>query len=233
MPASDYESDAAHYMEAREEAPRLAHLSNRTNTDLNLSVLRRYVPGIHSILSVAANVVVYTFSAPTQTWEKHGVEGTMFVCEQELIVTASGQALPRVSVFVLNRRGLDNLVVDLVRVSDCETSEELIILRLEDDGVLGEGAGQDVIGIWIHADEHDTREANMTVVKGAWQQARLALSSLIEAAAAEAEQAAEQTDVDDGGALAGSQPDVPDDSGPAAGRRISISELFRQRNGAG
>jgi len=234
MPASDYESDAAHYMEMREEAPQLAHLANRTNTDLNLSVLRRYVPGVRSILSIAASVVVYTFAAPTQTWEKHGVEGTMFVCEQEPIITDSGQALPRVSVFVLNRRGLDNLTVDLDRVSDCETSDELITLRLEDGGLLGEGGdGQEVIGIWIHADEHDTREANMTIVKGAWQQARLALNSLYEAAAAEAEQLAEQTDADEGGALADSQPDTTDDDGPAVGRRISISELFGQRNGAG
>jgi hypothetical protein len=234
--ASDYESDAVNYMEAR-EVPRLAHLPTRTNTDLNLSVLRRYLPAIRSILSIAANAVVYTFSETGQSWEKHGVVGTMFVCEQEPIVTASGQALPRVCVFVLNRHGLDNLVVDLVRVSDCEQADELIIFRLEDDGTsdslsFGEGS-KDVIGIWIHADEDDTRDTNSTIIRGAWQQARLARNTLIEAALAEAEQLAEQTDADDGGALADAHLDVSEKSGPIVGRRISITDLFGQRNGAG
>ncbi|KAK0652644.1 hypothetical protein B0T16DRAFT_406560 [Cercophora newfieldiana] len=235
--ASDYESDAAHYMEAR-DVPRLAHLPTRTNTDLNISVLRRYLPGIRSILSIAANAVVYTFSEAGQSWEKHGVAGTMFVCEQQPKVTASGQALPRVSVFVLNRLGLDNLMVDLVRVSDCEMADELIIFRLEDDDASdsnGEGStGKEVIGIWIHADEDDTREANTAIIRGAWQQARLALNTLIEAAAAEAEQLADQTDADDGGALADApHHDISEKSGLIVGRRISITDLFGQRNGAG
>jgi len=237
--ASDYESDAQQYMEAR-DVPHLVPLPSRTNTDLNLSALRRHLPGIQSILSIAANAVVYTFSDVGQNWEKHGVEGTMFVCEQAPIVTASGQALPRVCVFVLNRRGLDNLSVDLVRVSDCEMADELIIFRLEDDdasdsnGGSTEGsAGKEVIGIWIHADEDDTREANSAIIRGAWQQARLALNTLIAAAAAEAEQLAEQTDADDGGALADAHLDIPEKSGPIVGRRISITDLFGQRNGAG
>lgn len=245
--ASDYESDATHYMEAR-ELPRMPHLPSRSNTDLNLSVLRRHLADARSILSIAANAVVYTFSEATKGWDKHGVEGTMFVCEQEPIVTATGQALPRVCVFVLNRRGLDNLVVDLVRVSDCEMADELMVFRLEDDGD-SDGSGSDegnnggiggngstekrgVIGLWIHADEDDTREINTTIIRGAWQQARLALHSLMEAAAAEAEQAAEQTDADDGGALADSQEDMRDSASPV-GKRLSITELFGQRNGAG
>lgn len=219
-------------METRDSVPHLAHLPTRTNTDLNLNVLRRYLPGIRSILSIAANAVVYTFVEASQGWEKHGVEGTMFVCEQDPIVTATGQALPRVSVFVLNRRGLDNLVMDLWKVSDCEMADELIIFRLEEDAEQIRATGaQEVFGIWIHADEDDTREANTTIIRGAWQQARLALNTLREAA--EADQAGDQTDVDDGGARADSQPQEPEPSGAAVGRRISISELFGQRNGAG
>jgi len=237
--ASDYESDAALYTEAAEVPPPPTHLPTRTNTDLNLSVLRRYLPGIRSILSIAANAVIYTFSQATQSWEKQGVEGTMFVCEQEPIVTSSGQALPRVSVFVLNRRGLDNLVVDLVRVTKSEMSDDLIIFKLEDDAAAHSnydgGAGDGVIGIWIHADEDDTRDTNWAIIRGAWQQARLAMDTLIEAAAAEAdaELLAEQTDADEGGALAGEHLDMPEKSGPVVGRRISITDLFAPRNGAG
>ena len=248
--ASDYESDAAHYAESN-DVPRLAHLPTRTNTDLNLSVLRRYLPDIRSILSIAANAVVYTFSEASQGWDKHGVEGTMFVCEQEPIVTPTGQALSRVCVFVLNRRGLDNLAVDLVRVSNCEMADELIIFQLEEDSLADaedDGAvGRKVIGIWIHADEDDTREVNTNIIRGAWQQARLSLNSLVEAAEAEAaaaaataaeeaDQAADQTDVDDGGALADSQADMSETtSGPSSttGRRLSITDLFGPKNGAG
>ncbi|KAK5656841.1 hypothetical protein OQA88_4389 [Cercophora sp. LCS_1] len=237
IPASDYESDAAHYMESRDTVPHLAHLPTRTNTDLNLSVIRRYLPGIQSILSIAANAVVYTFVEASQGWEKHGVEGTMFVCEQDPIITTTGQALPRVSVFVLNRRGMDNLTMDLWKVSDCEMADELIIFRREEDAAqIGAAAtAQEVIGIWIHADEDDTRDANTTIIRGAWQQAQLALNTLREAAeAADMDLAGDQTDVDDGGgARADSQPQVPEPSGAAVGRRISISELFGQRNGAG
>ncbi|KAK0727549.1 hypothetical protein B0T26DRAFT_738222 [Lasiosphaeria miniovina] len=218
IPASDYDSDAAHYMEAR-ELPRTLHVPTRSNTDLNLSVLGRYLPGIRGILSIAANAVVYVFSEATQGWDKHGVEGTMFVCEQDPFVASNGQGLPQVSVFVLNRRGMDNVVVDLMRVSDCEVVGELLIFRLEDNDSSGssgsseEGGGsaeKRVIGIWIHADEDDTREANNTIIRGAWQQARLALDSFLEAAAAAEHLANERLgDRNHGAAVSESGADTP------------------------
>ncbi|KAK3328100.1 hypothetical protein B0T19DRAFT_423680 [Cercophora scortea] len=239
--ASDYESDAMHYMEAR-ETPRLPHLPNRTNTELNLSVLQRYVPSIQSIMSIAANAVVYIFSSARQEWDKSGVEGTMFVCEQDPLVTMDGQELPQVCVFVLNRRGLDNLVVDLMRVSDCEMASELIMFRLEDEGGGGDGSsGSDsgsaaeapeaekkVFGIWIHADEHDTRDVNMDIIRSAWQRTRAALVQSYEI---EDTSAAEQTDTDDGGADA-ERADSPMRDGAVVGRRLSVTDLFGQRNGA-
>ncbi|KAK3685311.1 hypothetical protein B0T22DRAFT_382916 [Podospora appendiculata] len=240
IPASDYESDAMHYMEAR-ETPRLPHLPNRSNTDLNLSVLQRYVPSIQSISSIAANAVVYIFSQARQEWDKSGVEGTMFVCEQDPLVTVDGQELPQVCVFVLNRRGLDNLVVDLMRVSDCEMASELIMFRLEEEGGDGSSgsdssssgatpdAEQKVIGIWIHADEHDTREVNMDIIRSAWQRTRAALVQSYEV---EDTSAAEQTDTDDGGADA-ERADSPMKDGAVVGRRLSVTDLFGQRNGGG
>ncbi|KAF3356932.1 Ankyrin repeat protein nuc-2 [Verticillium dahliae VDG1] len=65
---SDYDSDAPTHalldQNAAAPAPNPA-LLNRTNTDLNLAVLRRHMPAIHSILSIAANAVVYTFAPAT------------------------------------------------------------------------------------------------------------------------------------------------------------------------
>jgi Dcp1-like decapping family len=213
-------------MEAR-EMERAPHLPGRSNTDLNLSVLRRYLPDIRSILSIAANAVVYLFSETTQNWDKTGMEGTMFVCEQDPIVTATGQTLPQICVFVLNRRGLDNLVVDLMRVSDCEMAQELIIFRLEEDEGSESNGSEDgpaekkVLGIWIHADEDDTREVNMTIIRGAWQQARSALDNLIASA--------EEEEADNGAAVSDGQTEIPGQSGQSGGRRLSITELFGQR----
>lgn len=213
--ASDYESDAAHYLEAR-DLPPAPHLPHRSNTELNLSVLRRYLPSIRSIVSIAANAVVYNISPTAQTWEKSGVEGTLFVCEQEP-VSVSGHLMPRACVFVLNRRGLDNLVVELCRASECEVTDELITFNVESTGStsgadtgVGPASEEDtrVIGLWIHADQDDTREVNAAIIQNVWRQSRLS------ATLSEAEDREEQAGV----------------TGDT-GRRLSITELFGQRNG--
>lgn len=214
--ASDYESDAAHYLEARDLLPP-PQLPHRTNTELNLSVLRRYLPSIRSIVSIAANAVVYNFSPAAQNWEKSGVEGTLFVCEQEPAIV-SGHPVPRACVFVLNRRGLDNLVVELCRASVCEVAADLIIFNVENtedttslqvDGEEEAGSQADtrVFGIWIHADQDDTREVNAAIIQDVWRQSRLVTSLN-----------APETQDDD---------EARDDPG----RRLSITELFGQSNG--
>lgn len=214
--ASDYESDAAHYLEAR-DLPPPPHLPHRTNTELNLSVLRRYLPSIRSIVSIAANAVVYIISPTTQTWEKSGVEGTLFVCEQEP-VTVSGHLMPRACVFVLNRRGLDNLVVELCMATECEVTDELITFNVEgtdhtavtdSDVDPGSEENRRVIGLWIHADQDDTREVNAAIIQDVWRQSRL-ITTLGETETREAE--------------VGGPGDM--------GRRLSITELFGQSNGA-
>ncbi|KAK4211230.1 putative dcp1-like decapping family protein [Rhypophila decipiens] len=220
---SDYESDAAQYLSNR-DTPAISHIPSRTNTELNLSVLSRYLPGgVKSILSIAASATVYLFSE-TEGWEKCGVEGTMFVVEREPLVTASGQPLVQICVFVLNRRALENLVVDLVKVTDCELAEELIIFRLE-DGEQGEESKK-VIGIWIHADEEHTREENMTVIRASWQQARMSWNALVQAIdAEEKEEIAEQIEEEGGSFVSGGEQ-------LSGGRRLSITDLFG-RNGSG
>ncbi|AEO56644.1 hypothetical protein MYCTH_2138386 [Thermothelomyces thermophilus ATCC 42464] len=190
--ASDYESDAAQYMENRESLPSSNPQPARDNTELSLRVLRRYQPSIRSILSIAANAVAYNFLESTQGWEKHGAEGTMFVCEQEPFVSHTGEVVPRVCVFVLNRRSMENLEIDLLRVTDCEVVGELIVFRLEDDAtgtnIQGEegAAAKKILGLWIHADETNTREVHASLILGAWQQGRQALGSYLQATTATA-----------------------------------------------
>ncbi|KAL2152268.1 hypothetical protein VTH82DRAFT_5452 [Thermothelomyces myriococcoides] len=235
--ASDYESDAAQYMENRESLPPSSNPQPaRDNTELSLRVLRRYQPSIRTILSIAANAVAYSFLESTQGWEKHGCEGTMFVCEQEPFVAHTGEVVPRVCVFVLNRRSMENLVIDLLRVTDCEVVGELIVFRLEDDvagtnnnnnniqGEEGAAASRKILGLWIHADETNTREVHARLILGAWQQGRQALSSYLQAMTAMAP--------GNGTFASDVQASVTLGDSSAAGKRLSVSELFGKKIGA-
>ncbi|KEY64893.1 hypothetical protein S7711_03886 [Stachybotrys chartarum IBT 7711] len=191
---SDYESDAVAMQPAYEPPPL------RTNTELNLSVLQRYLPSISSILSIAANAVIYTFSHATQEWDKTGVEGTMFVSAQ--LPLPGEEQRPRACVFVLNRRGLDNVIVDLATVSHAVLDGELIIFKLEGQ----RGEEEKVLGVWIHNDRDDTRDANWTVIEESWRATRAA--GTVE------------------------QPEA----GPAMqamGRTLTLSDLFARANGQG
>jgi len=218
-------------------------MPHRTNTELNLSVLQRYLPNIRFIISIAANAVVYAFTPATQNWEKSGVEGTLFVCEQEPVVVGS-EVLPRACVFVLNRKGLGNVIVDLAQVSECEVASELLIFKME-DGPAGseeedvdeeeddeegeeddEGGEEDeekeaveddakVIGLWIHADRDDTQQMNASIVQEAWRKIRASLDAMAGTPAANA--------VSSAVAARG------DSVGPAmqaTGRRASLRDLF-------
>lgn len=236
--ASDYESDTAQYMENRETsaAPPPNPQPARDNTELSLRVLRRYQPGIRSILAIAANAVAYNFLEATQGWEKHGAEGTMFVCEQEPLVSSEVASLvvPRVCVFVLNRRSMENLEIDLLRVTDCEVVGELIVFRLENDtggvssnnnqGEDGAGAAKKIVGLWIHADETNTREVHASLILGAWQQGRQALGAYIQAMAAGAP--------GNGAFNSDMQAPAAPESSSIAGKQLSVRELFGRNTGA-
>ncbi|ORY70885.1 uncharacterized protein BCR38DRAFT_479423 [Pseudomassariella vexata] len=184
----DYGSDTASYMASHPVASS-AGLAQRSNTDLNLSVLKRYLPSIHAILSIAANAVVYTYQINneegTQGWEKFGVEGTMFVCSQNRNNTQTGTASTtspgaegvaawdgkKGCVFILNRRGLENMVLDLAEVENVEATDELLIFQLEDKEGLASTAPR-VMGLWIHADEEATRATNTGLIQEMWRKAR-------------------------------------------------------------
>ncbi|KAK8030073.1 hypothetical protein PG993_011364 [Apiospora rasikravindrae] len=212
---SDYESDTASYM-ASHPPPSTASLAQRTNTDLNLSVLQRYLPSITQIKSQAANAVVYTFSAELNSWDKSGIEGTMFVCAQNVDATPRSSALgfqqgaqSKGCIFVLNRRGLNNMILDLSDVEAIEASEELLIFKL--NGETDEGLPR-VVGLWIHADEESTRSTNTRIIQEMWDRIR-EMESIINAQ----------------GTASAVPGQVAADYGPAMqaiGRKVSLSDLF-------
>jgi hypothetical protein len=191
--SSDYESDTTSYMAAHPAVPPAA-LAQRSNTELNMAVLKRYLPDISDIRSVAANAVVYTLDPETVTWDKANVEGTMFVCKQ-------GKQEARGCIFVLNRKGLDNLIVNLAHVQHIEVKDNLLILAMENKD--GDEATSKVLGLFIHADMESTRATNTDLIQALWTEVREAPAS---------------------------QQEPTGDLGPAmqamGGRQVSLNELF-------
>ncbi|KAF4921254.1 mRNA-decapping enzyme 1B [Colletotrichum viniferum] len=205
---SDYESDAAHYLDTHPVPDPNPALLHRTNTDLNLSVLRRYLPSINATLSIAANAVVYTFNPSLPGWDKTGIEGTYFLCMQDPLPSPPGVApAPRACIFVLNRRGLENVILDLGDVADFEVMDEIYIFRLR-----GAAEENKVMGIWIHADKDDTRVMNAAMIGETLKQ----VSAFQESGAAQ------------------QLPPQEEELGPAMqaiGRKLSLSDLFGAQNG--
>ncbi|KAL3461571.1 hypothetical protein BJX64DRAFT_154443 [Aspergillus heterothallicus] len=131
---SDYDSDYQTYLSDVQQMPdqqdqSIQSAPLRTNEELNLSVLQRHNPAVNNIQSLAPFSVVYTFSPSTRQWEKTGVEGTLFVCQ--LVPGSLGEE--RYSVFVLNRRGLNNFDLALTDGENVEITEEFIILKSDSD----------------------------------------------------------------------------------------------------
>ncbi|KAJ5562621.1 Dcp1-like decapping [Penicillium sp. DV-2018c] len=137
---TDHESDIPYYSDMQEPpAP-----PSRSNEELNLSVIQRHKPSITSILSLAPYAVVYIFSPTTKQWEKNGIEGTLFVCQE-----SQGElGQERYTVFVLNRRGLNNFDLPLTDGENVEITEEYVICKAEESAE-GE-AGQNGIADPLH-----------------------------------------------------------------------------------
>ncbi|KAH8602341.1 Dcp1-like decapping family protein [Bisporella sp. PMI_857] len=146
---SDYESEAPY------AAP-----PTRTNTEMNLSVLRRYEPSISTVMSIAASAVIYNFSLTEQTWEKADIEGTLFVCKLQPV---GNSRIERYGIVVLNKKSFENLMVDMSEVTDVEITPELLIVRL------AQVVGERILGIYIHADKEQTREENCRLIKECWE----------------------------------------------------------------
>lgn len=156
-PTSDHESDFNNPSLDNAPLPPPA----RTNTELNLSVIKRHLPDAVSIVSIASYAVVYIFSPSSQQWEKNGVEGTLFICE----LSPNSSAAPRYSVLVLNRRGLENFKLELLDSDDVDVTEEYVILQGHDDADVPKA-----YGLWIFSEPEPSstaqaREINAKIIE--------------------------------------------------------------------
>ncbi len=93
--------------------------------------------------------VVYIFSPDREGWEKSGIEGTLFVVRTRNRQQA--QEREGFAVVVLNRRGLENFVLELKTSEEVELTEEYVIVR--DNGEGYEDGEPKIYGLWIFEEE--------------------------------------------------------------------------------
>lgn len=134
-------------------APTLPHQATPTVASLNLSVIQRHYPSITSCQSIAAYAVIYTFSSTAQSWEKSGCEGTLFL----VTLAPDHTARERFAVIVLNRRGLDNFVLELRNEDEIQVTDAFVILQ-GDEEAEEESEGKLVYGVWIFCEEGTSTE---------------------------------------------------------------------------
>lgn len=85
------------------------------------------------------------------------MNGTMFICELN-----HGEGY---CVIVLNKKGLDNLVIDVVDMLEVEITTEFLIVRFTDHAVGEERA----LGFYIHDAPVGTRERHSKLIKEFWE----------------------------------------------------------------
>ncbi|KAL8804571.1 MAG: hypothetical protein Q9182_002486 [Xanthomendoza sp. 2 TL-2023] len=132
----------------------------RTNAELNLSVLQRHLPSTTSIVSIAPYAVVYFFTSTPPNgaaWEKSGIEGTLFVCRQKP-ESGNGGGGERYSVVVLNRKGLNDFICPLSGDIDFEAGYIILRSTIDEDGE------ESIWGLWIFEEDEGSSTAGMREV---------------------------------------------------------------------
>ncbi|CAG8043580.1 unnamed protein product [Penicillium salamii] len=228
---TDNESDVACYTDMVQQiTPAL-----RSNEELNLSVIRRHKPSVTNVLSLAHYSVIYVFNPTSSQWEKNGVEGSLFVCQE----TLGELGEHRYTAFVLNRRGMHNFDLPLTDGENVEITEDFVIIKADEpaEGVTGKSATVEtqgiprIYGIWIYCEpppnsSADNRTVNAKMIEDCAAHAGYSMqvarekvesmrqSSLHAAAAAATIQAAPLEEIQ------ASEP---------MGRQISLKDLFGQQ----
>lgn len=193
---SDYETDA---LPVDMPPP-----PQRSNDELNFSVLRRHYPQVLGIHHVAPYAVLYTFNLETQQWEKVGIEGTLFLCE----LSPSPIGADRFSVIILNRRGLDNFTLELTSEEDLEITEEYVIVQTDQ-----------VYGLWVFSEPPPSSTCNIRVETA---------NKIQELAKRAAESTRARELALKNGAGVATEQVMAEESVPM-GRQLSLRELFGQQ----
>lgn len=135
MPVSDYESDAPHGQPSASAAATAIYQSTQAIQgvndidDMNLRVLRRYVPSIQSYLKpISTSTTVYKWDAEGDTYGDAIAKGPLFVCNQDPDMS-TGRPVTRACIVVINRQAFGNCIIPLANpifVSQNEDQKRLI-----------------------------------------------------------------------------------------------------------
>ncbi|XP_018110316.1 mRNA-decapping enzyme 1B isoform X1 [Xenopus laevis] len=112
--------------------------------DISLAALRRHDPYIQSIVDVASQVALYTFSHKASEWEKTDVEGTLFVYTRS--------ASPKHGFTIMNRLSMENRTEPITKDLD---------FQLQDPFLLYRNARFFIYGIWFYDKEECQRIAEL------------------------------------------------------------------------
>ncbi|XP_069619028.1 mRNA-decapping enzyme 1B [Ranitomeya imitator] len=123
-------------------APGSAPLGRGLN--ISLAALRRQDPYIQSIVDVASQVALYTFSHKANEWEKTDVEGALFVYTRS--------ASPQHGFTIMNRLSMENRTEPITK--DLE-------FQLQDPFLLYRNARFLIYGIWFYSKEECQRIAEL------------------------------------------------------------------------
>ncbi|KAE8446665.1 hypothetical protein EG329_011708 [Mollisiaceae sp. DMI_Dod_QoI] len=192
--ASDYDSEAFY-----NDPPQA-----RTRDQINESVIKRYVPSLNHIVAIAPNAVIYTFPEESMTWEKTSIEGSMFVCQLTPSPVTGGI---RHCIIVLNRKGMENLIIESGEIEDVEIKDDFLILSFQSQEKIK------TMGVFIHGDEYTPRDYICQLVKAHWE---TAMEERTEVGSEEYDEEVLQSI------------EAPEENRPM-GRRISLSDLFGRR----
>jgi len=199
--ASDYESEA--YVPASTE--------QRTNEQINFTVLQRYVPNLQAIISIAPSTQLYTFSPENEQWDKTNTEGTLFVCE---LAPSPLTGLVEHCVVVLNRKGMENLIIETKGIENVEAVEPFLLITLQSLGELK------TLGLFIYDDQTGAKSYTWKLITQLWEQAmqqREQENAFVEQMGFAGTQGEEMVKSMSMGGQRG------------MGRRLSMTELFGQR----
>ncbi|CZS99730.1 uncharacterized protein RAG0_08039 [Rhynchosporium agropyri] len=155
--ASDYDT----------EAFEVSNVPTRTPAEINFSVLSRYVPSLETIICYAPSAQLYTMQS-TGSWEKESaVEGTLFICQlTPSPVTGGG----RHCVVLLNRKGLENLIVESGEIQHVEIGADSFLMLGFKPRSQNNEEDMKVLGLFIQA-ESPPKEEICQIIKGHWEEA--------------------------------------------------------------
>ncbi|RZF37130.1 hypothetical protein LSTR_LSTR015320 [Laodelphax striatellus] len=117
-----------------------------SESDMNISALRRLDPYFERLIQNAGHVALYTFNTAGNFWEKTDIEGALFVYTRK--------AKPFHNVFIMNRLNTKNFVEPVVEGLD---------LHLEDPYLLYKTSDGKIYCLWFY-DKRECHKINQVLI---------------------------------------------------------------------